>query len=280
MQIHAIQTGSVAVRPTQRTGKGNGIFKMINILTNNEWTQPLPIYAWVIEHPDGVIVIDTGETSKAVEPGYFPVWHPYFKNMREWVKPEEEIGPQLKNIGINPSDVKYVIMTHLHTDHAGGLSYFPNSEILVHKKAYADALGFKGLLKGFLNNRFPSWFAPKLFEFNDEKFGPFPQSLKIKDDIIIVPTFGHTDTHISVILNSDVNYFFAGDSSYNQENMLLEKVDGVSMNDEIALRTLRNIKRFSKDNPAVYLPSHDPDSGKRFANKEIVFDVESEEVGG
>lgn len=279
MKIHAIQTGSVTIRPSQQIGKGRGLVKMKNILTDKEWTEPLPIYAWAIEHPEGIILVDTGENSRTMEPGYFPTWHPYFKNAKMRVKPEEEIGPQLKNIGINTSDVKHVIMTHLHTDHAGGLSYFPKSKIIIHKGEYKSALGFSGLLKGFPNNRFPSWLSPILFEFNNEKFYSFQQSLKLYDDVIIVPTFGHTGTHISVIVQHDgLNYFLAGDSSYNQQNMLLEKVDGVSLNNGVALNTLKNIKHYTKLNPTIYLPSHDPDSAKRLRKNETVIKHESDLV--
>jgi N-acyl homoserine lactone hydrolase len=167
----------------------------------------------------------------------------------------------------------------LHTDHAGGLSYFPKSEILIHKGEYKGALGFSGLLKGVPNNRFPSRLSPHLFGFNNEKFYSFQQSLKLYDDVIIVPTFGHTGTHISVIVQHDgLNYFLAGDSSYNQQNMLLEKVDGVSLNNGVALTTLKNIKHYAKLNPTIYLPSHDPDSAKRLRNNETVFEHESDVV--
>jgi hypothetical protein len=86
MQIHVIQTGTVAIRPNQLRGKGTAyLVRLTNTLTDRRWTEPLPIYVWAIEHPEGVIVIDTGETAKAAEPGYFPAWHPYYKNIREWV---------------------------------------------------------------------------------------------------------------------------------------------------------------------------------------------------
>lgn len=46
---------------------------------DRRWTDPLPIYAWLIEHPEGLIVVDTGETAEVNDPGYFPRWHPYFR---------------------------------------------------------------------------------------------------------------------------------------------------------------------------------------------------------
>jgi N-acyl homoserine lactone hydrolase len=89
-------------------------------------------------------------------------------------------------------------------------------------------------------------------------------------DIILVPRSGHTEAHISVILETpDLKYFFAGDTSYNQDLMLRGKIDGVSVNAKDAYETIQNIQRFMATEPAIYLPSHDPDSGKRLVNNEV-----------
>ena len=78
MKIHAIQTGTVALTTRWREGVGHGRRRLLNTLLDREWTEPLPIYAFAIEHPEGVIVVDTGETARVAEPGYFPRWHPFF----------------------------------------------------------------------------------------------------------------------------------------------------------------------------------------------------------
>jgi N-acyl homoserine lactone hydrolase len=67
----------VAVKTRQPRGRGRGQLRFVNTLLDREWTDPLPIWAWVIEHPAGLLIIDTGETSRAGEPGYFPRWHQY-----------------------------------------------------------------------------------------------------------------------------------------------------------------------------------------------------------
>ena len=271
MKIHAIQTGTVSIRPNQRLGKGKGVIRLINTLTDKRWTEPLPIYAWVIEHPEGVILIDTGESARAMEPGYFPSWHPYFKNVLIEIKPEQEVGPQLQKIGIHPKDVRWVIMTHLHTDHAGGLHHFPHSEIIIMERAFRLATGFMGKMLGFLPHRFPTWLNPTLINLSPEPFGPFDASWKLTEDVIIVPTPGHTQAHISVILKDNgIHYFFAGDASYTQQFMLDQQIDGVSLNGKGARRTLRRIRKFAQENPTVYLPSHDPQSAVRLENKETV----------
>ena len=123
MKIHAIQTGTVALTTAWREGVGHGRRRLLNTLLDREWTDPLPIYAFAIEHPEGVIVVDTGETARVAEPGYLPRWSPFFRfAVRESVRPEQEIGPQLERLGIEPSAVRQVVMTHMHTDHAGAYS--------------------------------------------------------------------------------------------------------------------------------------------------------------
>jgi N-acyl homoserine lactone hydrolase len=272
MRIHAIQTGTVAVKTRQREGVGTGKRRFLNMLLDREWTAPLPIYAWLIEHADGAIVVDTGETSRALEPGYFPRWHPYYRSgLREWVQPEEEIGPQLERIGVSPADVRAVVMTHLHTDHAGGLHHFPKSEIFVLRTEWHHATGFMGRLRGYLNNRFPDWLRPTLVDFAPERYDVFPGSFTLTSvgDVRLVPTPGHTPGHLSVVIE-DVDgkrIFLAGDASYTEELMLRGAIDGVSPDDETAETTLERIRRFAEHAPTVYLPSHDPESGIRLLER-------------
>src|SRR6202167_3967071 len=103
IKIHPIQTGLTRIRESQRNRKPGGVLR---ILMDRKWTEWLPIFAWVIEHPEGIIVVDTGETARTSEPGYFPGWHPFFRLAAGFdVKPADEIGPQLRKVGISPEDV-------------------------------------------------------------------------------------------------------------------------------------------------------------------------------
>ena len=240
---------------------------------DRRWTDPLPIYAWLIEHPEGLIVVDTGETARIAEPGYFPRWHPYFRlGVKEWVEPEDEIGPRLEALGFSPDDVRWVIVTHLHTDHAGGLAHFPKSEILVSRVEFENALGFGGKVRGFLPHRWPSWFSPRLLDLPDA-FGPFPRSLRVTEagDVTVVATGGHTKGHISVVVeNGPRSLFFAGDASYTQRLMLEGAIDGVAPDEQAARETLGRIRELARERPVLYLPSHDPEAGSRLSARETV----------
>lgn len=275
MRIHAIQTGTVAITQSWRRGKGPGALRRLNTLLDRRWTEPLPIYAWVIEHPEGIIVVDTGETARASQPGYFPAWHPYFRfAVREWVRPEEEIGPQLQALGIDAQrDVRWLVMTHMHTDHAGGLAHFPGRDILVTRTEYAAARGFSGRIEGYPNNRWPDWFAPRLLDFTDRPYGHFAQSQPLTEagDVMLVPTPGHTRGHLSVVVEEgDHAIFLAGDTSYTQDLLLECAPDGVGPDAGQERDTQRRILQLAQTTPLVYLPTHDPDAAQRLAERIVM----------
>jgi N-acyl homoserine lactone hydrolase len=274
MKVHAIQTGTVAVRTRQQRGQGSGAARQLRTLTDRTWTEPLPIYAWVIEHSEGLVVVDTGETAHVNDPGYFPRWHPYFRvAVRLSVRREDEIGPRMKELGLSPGDVRLVILTHLHTDHAGGLSHFPDSEVMVCRREFENASGFVGKVRGFLPHRWPQWFSPTLFELGPEPFGPFPNSIRVTAaaDVTIVGTQGHTPGHVSVVLEDGPDtLFFAGDTSYTEGLMLEGAIDGVAPDEQAARETLRRIRALAGERPLVYLPSHDPEARQRLEKKQPV----------
>ena len=211
MKIHALQTGSVRIKTAQREAYGPDLLRRANIFVDSEWTNPLPIYAWAIEHPEGVIVVDTGETARAMTESHFPWWHPYFLFAVQFnVTPSEEIGPQLKRVGIRPDDVRMVVLTHFHTDHAGGLHHFPKSAFLVSKGEYRAARGLRGRLNGYLPQHWPRGFKPQLLEFKATPCGAFEKSAPItaRGDVVAVPTPGHTGAHISVIVADGNTHYF------------------------------------------------------------------------
>jgi hypothetical protein len=39
---------------------------------------PLEIFAWMIEHPEGRFIVDTGDSAENSSPGYLPLWNPFF----------------------------------------------------------------------------------------------------------------------------------------------------------------------------------------------------------
>ncbi len=272
-KIHAISTGRVQVRRPQMESRGRGPARLANMLFDPEWSGWLPIYVWVIEHDEGIIVVDTGETTRVHERGYHPRWHPFFRRAAQFsVHPEEELGPQLRALGIGPRDVRHVVITHLHTDHAGGLVHVTGSRVWVAPGEFKSATAMTGPVMGYLPNRWPKWWQPEFIRFDRRPVGPFEQAMPLttRGDVLIVPTPGHTPHHVSVLVLGEPSVLLAGDTSYNQDLLLAGKVDGVSPDPRVTHDTHARILALAKERPLVYLPSHDPDAAARLAARSVL----------
>jgi len=272
MKLHAIQTGSVRIKTAQVEGRGRGLRRRLAIFADRAWTEWLPTYAWIVDHPEGVIVVDTGQGAHLLESG--KSLHPYVRwEVAFRIDRDEEIGPQLRALGIGVRDVKRVVLTHMHVDHDGGLAHFPQSEILVAASELRTASGWAGRLRGYLPNRWPSWFDPTPLGLAPEAFGPFAASKRLTKagDVVAVATPGHTANHLSIIVEQgDTTFFLAGDTSYDERLMLAGRVDGVSVDDDVASATLDAIKRLAHTRRMVYLPTHDPQSASRLESGRLV----------
>ena len=270
MLIHAIETGKVQIKLSQIAGQGHGLRRRAAPLFDEKWSDWLPTYAFAIEHSEGVVVVDSGANAGLLD---LPRWHPYFRYaVRFDVRREQEIGPQLKALGIGPRDVKTLALTHMHIDHDGGLADFPDCNILAAPAEIRTASGLLGQIRGYLPQRWPRSFDPKPLTFEDVPYGPFAQSRRLPSDgsIVAAPTPGHTPWHLSIAVEDEgVVMFIAGDVAYSEKSLRDDVVDGVSESETVARSSLAKIRALAAERPLVFLPTHDPETGTRLAKRKL-----------
>jgi glyoxylase-like metal-dependent hydrolase (beta-lactamase superfamily II) len=97
----------------------------------------VPVGFFLIKHPKGDIVFDTGDNDKIITDQTY--WGPMAAMLDKGVKADLAIDAQLEKVGEKVSDVKYVILGHMHLDHAGNVSKFPNATIVVQRDEIANA---------------------------------------------------------------------------------------------------------------------------------------------
>lgn len=268
IRIHAFSTGTVAVTRSFRTRKGKGLLSKLNVLLDTQFTEFMPIWVWVIEHPEGVVIVDTGENADVLQADYFDatgLFNTFLnrRTIRFAIDREQEIDVQLQKIGLSVQAVRSVVLTHLHLDHTDGLRHFRNTDILVNSQEWEHPYNN-------LPELYPAWFKPRLVDYIPEQNAFFGPGFPITDagDLMLVPTPGHTHNHSSVLLHTDEgDILFAGDASYNQRQVIEGELAGVNADARLSRATYDTLLTYARQQPLIYLPSHDPEAAHRLVNR-------------
>ena len=107
----------------------------------------VPVAFFLIKHPKGNVLFETGNNDKVItDPTY---WGPLAEMLSpESRKPDLAIDLQLDKAGVKPSDINYVILGHMHLDHAGNVGKFPGATIVYQRDEIVNAFwpkpGFAG----------------------------------------------------------------------------------------------------------------------------------------
>ncbi len=252
---------------------GGRYWRLLRILTSRAFASPVPVFVWLILHPEGVFLIDTGETARTNQPDFFPpgegwLWH---RNFNFYLNASDEAGSALRRIGLSPAEVNTVVLTHAHMDHTDGMNQFPNATMLF-SAAELSLVHRMGSAAGCV----PSQWNPSLriqpITYQPDKTLPFGQSYPLTKagDLLAIPTVGHTMGHQSVMLRKHgLTLFFAGDVSFTDDRLRHQVADGMTTNLGILHRTQRTVLDYVTDTPTVYLPTHDPNAGLRLEAAQV-----------
>jgi N-acyl homoserine lactone hydrolase len=230
----------------------------------SQWL-PIPIVAFLLEHPGaGRILIDTGlHPSVAVKPAesFGRITLLAFRDLE--MDAGQAVPAQLRERGIDPGEVGTVVMTHLHVDHASGVSEFPEATFFV-SRAEWEAGTSQGQLHGYVTRQFDHAFDYRLLDFDGEEpesFSGFARSFDLFGDgsVRAVYTPGHTLGHMSVVVRTaGGEVLVAGDAIYLRRNLDDNHLPHRTEDDHLYRRSLREIQQYVQETPdAVVIPGHD-----------------------
>lgn len=98
----------------------------------------IPISAVLIDHPDGKILYDLG-----CHPDAMNGWPDSEKDLNPFSHtPEQTLERQLALCDTKPEEIKTIILSHMHLDHAGALCMFPHTKVIVHEAEFAAAFSY------------------------------------------------------------------------------------------------------------------------------------------
>jgi len=208
----------------------------------------------------GNILYDTGYSKEIYDCGLvgkiYNLLNPTF------VKESDTIDSQLKKEKINPDDIKYIILSHLHPDHIGCVKKFKNARIIISRDCFNDYKKGKIrslIFKKLLGNNFDERLI--IIEEYKQKFKYFKGYDLFEDDSLILTQIdGHSFGQIGLLIKEH-NIFLGGDAAWGLE--FLDKANEMS----IFARFIQNnfndykkgfdlLKKLKREGIKIYL-SHD-----------------------
>ena len=185
----------------------------------------LVAHVLLIESGNGLILVDTGfGTGDVLTPEH--LGQPFRALVRPQLSAADTALHQIRELGLDPADVRHIACTHLDLDHAGGLPDFPDAEVHVFKPE-RDAVDKPSLREKarYIGDHFahgPNWNAHEVD--GDDWFG-FESCRVIGEDpeVLLIPITGHSRGHSAVAVKAGADQtgghewlLHCGDSYFNR----------------------------------------------------------------
>jgi glyoxylase-like metal-dependent hydrolase (beta-lactamase superfamily II) len=218
----------------------------------------IPSTAAIIEHAKhGLILFDTGVNHRVADPETGEdYWGPGLRTKygAQGFTRAHAIDAQLDRLGYRLDEVTYVLYSHLHLDHAGGMNYFPHAVHVAQREELRHAW-------------WPDHWTGRGYAFNDYRdtrdydFLELPGDVDLFLDgtIKLVRTVGHTPGHQGMILTLDNHgpVGLMGDAAHLQEGLDGDVPMISDWNIQEKLLTYQQLRVFGQVGVPVFL-SHDP----------------------
>jgi N-acyl homoserine lactone hydrolase len=269
VRVHPLKVADVKVGPDyfeRPTGplwrqRGMGIFT-----PRSQWMW-IPVPAFLIEHPSaGPILVDTGFHASAARDKSETLGRLAAFAYAIRMEPEWAVPAQLSARGVDPQEVRTVVMTHLHADHASGTSQFADATFIVMKREWETAPRL-GVMHGYHRDHFPDTYDWRLVDYEGpqvEAHAGFARTIDLLGDgsIRLLFTPGHTFGHQSLLLRlGGGDLLLTGDAAYSRRTIDETLVPVFCEDVRAHLESLAEVQRYVAANPATpVVTGHDPET--------------------
>lgn len=274
-EVAAFSTGRVKIHP--RHVHGSRLPSLAWILLSPTWGDWRPIHVFVIEHHDGLVLFDSGQDRASVtDPDYYPsspVMRLVYRRLARFeIGPNETVSAQLAGLGYRAEDVGWVVLSHLHQDHIGGLRELTSARFVVSSTEWDAMAAPNAEVAGFLprHTDLPgaTWDRVTFEPTTDSALAPFTSAHDLLGDgsLVLLPTPGHTAGSMSMLVRGRAApLLLVGDLTYDVDAMRRGQVPGVGSR-SVLQETSRRVLELERDSGGLaILPAHDRATAKRLA---------------
>ena len=266
-RITALPTGSVTVKRSHHCGPLPEAtpywMRFATILFDWRWSAPMPVWAYVIEHPEGVFLIDAGAHPRYRDPeawSFDPVSRRLVHSfIRLDVRDDETVPARLRLLGIAPEVVRALVLTHQHVDHTGAVPDFPGADVWTSTEEDRSARSIGAMHPLWRSGRTRLRYVDS--EGTAGGDGPV-RSVFLTNDrrVEVVTTPGHTPGSLSIRVAIDGgDLWMIGDTSFTAGDVGHDDVPTAGIHTDVAAVREHHRRLRAKVPLDRLFPSHDPD---------------------
>lgn len=270
IKIHVLHTGQVRVSPALPFGGDCNIIKASGITTPKDKWLWLPVSAYLIEHPEGLILVDCGWHREMSPHGVFDKTAQIaslgsrllYQINQGVIEQGAAVNEQLEKMGLAPADLDYVLLTHLDCDHANGLKQVSEAKKILVSRTEMEFAKKKNIVNMIrYQQRWWKGVNVSLFDWNSSE-GPFRRSYDLFGDgsVMMVNIPGHSDGLCAVKIKNQEGEFVLlfSDGGYATKSWKEMITSGVAENKKQQYQSLEWIRKQSMDPLCIEsLANHD-----------------------
>jgi glyoxylase-like metal-dependent hydrolase (beta-lactamase superfamily II) len=256
VRLHPL-LGGTAAWPEAWPHRVDGRLRPLRAIGVGSPAVKIPLPAFLVEHPGaGPVLIDTG-LDPAMDFGRV-LGTTAARSFR--IAPEGSVPDQLRARGIDPADVKLVLMTHMHLDHASGIGLFPQANLLMSEREWRAFTSRGAVLGGYVGSHVPEGATVRTLDFDGPQAGThatFARALDLFGDgsVRAVYTPGHTAGHTSFVVRTGAGeVLVAGDAVYTRHTLETGHLPAVMASEERFQASLDQIRQYDG---GLVIPGHD-----------------------
>lgn len=238
------------------------------MMSDRQITGWLDCTAWLIDHPEGAILVDTGENAAFGTPAYFGaaaqnMGRIYPKIIDATAVAGTDLVSQLARTGIAPERIGRCVLTHTHSDHIGNLDTLAaTTRLVVSPQELVPQRGTGRLLAKLPRDGRLQATACDQPHAVAGKVMP----LTARGDVFVMATPGHTVGHQSVVIDLGAGQIIvAGDAAFDDGQVLQGVIPGIVENRAQTLASYDLLVRMARHKPTVTMFSHDPRNRQKLA---------------
>jgi glyoxylase-like metal-dependent hydrolase (beta-lactamase superfamily II) len=222
------------------------------LMEGGEGNVTLPIPVFLIEHPKGTALFDTGLHPDCQQDPAGRLGPRLARLFRIDFQPGEEIDARLEALNRDPGKIDLVINSHFHFDHVGGNALIPNATLLVQRREWDAGMDPDAAAKSGFNPRdFDLGHKLRLVDGEHDVFGD--------GSVVCLPTHGHTPGHQSLRLRLDSGEIvLAADSCYFCRTLRERRLPRHVYDRDAMLASLDRLDAMEQSGARIFF-GHDPE---------------------